>query len=379
MADLYLETWRDIQQLNEHAAEWDNLWERTPIQQPATRSKPLAAWLQSFAAHRRLRILTVRRGSRLLAALPLVSGRYRHIVPVTALARNSWSYAGELLLDIGRDSQQVCKLLFDQFRRLRTPLLRFEDVPYTSPQWQTFFAAMDRSELDYRRNDTFSIGTIEIAKDWDTYKAMCSKNHRKKMSRLSRRLEKVGNVEFHLYTDLLPDQVGPLLRCGFELEHQSWKGAEGTSALSSPGMFEFYLHQAKALAADGCLCLAFLSCGGQPIAFEYGWIAKQTYFSPKIAYDPTFAKYSPGHLLLWRLLKHFHQDERVSSVDFFGPTTLATSHWTTGSYPVGHITLAPSGLVGLTGKLALSAVGNAEPEAAFGFGDTGPTDCPVLT
>ncbi len=371
MSDLCVDVWRDVQQLESHAEAWDNLWARTPIQQPACRSRPLTAWLQTFAAKSRVRILTVSRGSRLVAALPLVSGRYRQFIPVTSLARNSWSYAGELLLDVGHDAHAACRMLADRCRNMRTPLLRFEDVPYKSAHWQMFFSVMSHHQISCRRSDTFSIGTVNIGSDWEVYKANCSKNHRKKMGRMLRRLESVGAVDFHQYRDLRPDQVTPLLRCGFEMENQGWKGDAGTSALGSRGMFEFYLNQAKSLAADGCLCLSFLSCGGQPIAFEYGWIAKGTYFSPKVAYNPEFAKYSPGHLLLWKMFERFHADPGVKRVDFFGPTTDATSHWSTGSYPVGHITAAPSGLLGLAGKLALKAIDDRKKlvtEESFGPG-----------
>lgn len=356
MSDLCVDVWRDVQQLEEHAEAWDDLWARAPVQQPGCRSGPLAAWLRTFAGKSKLRILTVRRGSDLVAALPLVSGRYRRIIPVTSLARNSWSYAGELLLDVSHDAHAACRLLVERCQNMRTPLVRFEDVPYKNAHWQLFFSVMDRDQISCRRRNTFSIETARIGNDWQAYKESCSRNHRKKMGRLSRRLESVGEVEFHWHRDLHPDQVEPLLRRGFEMENNSWKGVAGTSALGSPGMFDFFLHQAQALAADGCLCLSFLTCGTQPIAFEYGWIAKGTYFSPKVAYNPAFGKYSPGHLLLWNLFEHFHHDSTVNRVDFFGPSTAATSHWATGSYPVGHITAAPAGLLGWAGKLAIKTI-----------------------
>lgn len=361
MSDLHLDIWRGVEPLRKNADAWDNLWERSTVEQPAARSKPLVAWLESFAKNRKVQTLVVRHGNQLVAALPLVGRRYRHYVPVASLARNSWSYAGELLLDARGNAHAACRLMIENCRRLRMPLVRFEDVPYTSIHWRIFFSAMKNRKIDFKRTETFLVETVKMGDDWDAYKRSCSKNLRKKMQRLSRRLDSQGKVDFACYKNLSTEQVAPLMKQGFEIEDRSWKGQAGTSVLGSPGMFEFFLRQAKALAADGHLCLSFLSCGDRPIAFEYGWISKGVYFSPKVAYDPEYSNFSPGHLLLWRLFERFHSSDQVSRVDFTGPATEATSRWATGSYPVGHVTAAPPGLVGLSGRVALRAVTHERP------------------
>ena len=83
------------------------------------------------------------------------------------------------------------------------------------------------------------------------------------MSRLSRKLARTGHVTCRLQSSLGADRVEPLLNEAFELEHRGWKGAAGTSVLGHDGMFEFFLRQAKQLAAWGQLELCLLEVDGR--------------------------------------------------------------------------------------------------------------------
>ncbi len=359
MSNRQLDIWRSIEQFREHRAAWDDLWLRSTVVSPAARSGPLMAWLEHFAASGWIQVFAVRRGQDLVGALPLVSSRYRGVLPVAGLPRNSWCYAGELLLEPHDENTAACELILDACRATRMPLLRLENIPLSAPHWRTFLAVLDKQQTRLTRKHTFTVGTIEVGGDWEAFQNRCSRNHRKKMKRRGRRLQRIGDVEFNVYDRLAVEEVAPLLHRGFKVEHRSWKGAARSSVLAAEGLFDFFCLQAEALAAQGHLCLSFLSCGGEPIAFEYGWLAKNTYFSCKVGYDDRFARYSPGNVLLWRLLEYFHGVAQVDRIDLVGPLTESTQHLATGCYPVGHVTAASGrkGLVtgGVLGLLSLSA------------------------
>jgi hypothetical protein len=131
-------------------------------------------------------------------------------------------------------------------------------------------------------------------------------------------------------------------------------------------MFEFFLRQARQLAAWGSLRLAFLEHRGRPIAFEYGWLAKGVYYSYKVGYDPEFASYGPGHLLRLHLLRALAAEPGVRLVDFHGPLTEALACWATRSYAIGRLVLAPPRI---GSRLLLSALTAARGLAGKGIGD----------
>jgi CelD/BcsL family acetyltransferase involved in cellulose biosynthesis len=125
-----------------------------------------------------------------------------------------------------------------------------------------------------------------------------------------------------------------LLQQGFELEDRGWKGVSGSSVLSNPQVWSFYLQQGQFLAARGELLLAFLQLQGRVIAFQCGWGFRRTYYSPKIAYDEAFGHLSPGHLLMHFLLERMFAADEFDTFDFGGPLSQATAKWSTRQYSV---------------------------------------------
>ena len=95
-----------------------------------------------------------------------------------------------------------------------------------------------------------------------------------------------------------------------------------------------------------------LEHNGRNIAFEYGWCAKQVYHSYKVAYDEEFGRYSPGQLLLYHLLQHFHETQETRTVDFLGPIDTAVRRWCRQGYYMGRLLMAPPRSVGRAAVLA---------------------------
>jgi len=153
-----------------------------------------------------------------------------------------------------------------------------------------------------------------------------------------------GSLELELVSNPTAAEIPALLQRGFAVEDQSWKGAEGTSTLRSPGAFRYFVEQATLLAASGHLLLVFLNLDGRSIAFEYGWLSKGIYHSLKVGYDQAFSRLSPGQLLRYLLMQHFFATGEVLLVDYLGPLAEATSKWTTSTYPVCRLWMAQGAL-----------------------------------
>jgi CelD/BcsL family acetyltransferase involved in cellulose biosynthesis len=345
-ASMSIHELRSAGDLRAAAGAWDDLWRRAESASPLTRAELLAQWLDEFAPMADWRCLAVEKAGQLVAALPLVARRFKHVVHLGCLPSNPWCVCGDLLIDPHADVAAALDALVDAVDRLPWPLLWLTPIPLASPRWKAFAAALARAEMPLATQTHYRIGEINVGGGWENYQQRWTGKHRRQMHKAIERARHDGPLELKIYDNLGGDQLDQALRRGFAIENRSWKGASGTSVLRTPGMFELYGRQARQLAEWGQLRLAFLQHAGREIAFEYGFVAKGTYFSAKVGYDPAFADYSPGQLLRFLLLQRLHDEQAVTRVDFWGPLSRATSEWADSTYPIGRLVVAPRRLAG---------------------------------
>ncbi len=328
------------------AGDLNELWRRSEVAFPAARAEPLVAWLDQFAPRQAFQMLVVLDAGRWAAALPLVGRRLKGLFPAACWPYSPWWTAGELLLDLEADRDAVLDTLAAALGRVQQPLVWLDAVRFAAPRWQALLHAVKRAGLPSSIRRQAVIGQVEIDHDWDEYQARWAKGHRRKMKVALRKADAACGVQLRCYDRLSPDEVEPLVRAGFEIEHRSWKGGQRSSVLSQPGMLGYYIEQGRRLAAAGCLRLSFLEHRGQPIAFEYGLTGKGTYYSYKVGYDQRFADLTPGQLLRFELLQRFFADPACTLVDFAGPLCRATSAWSTRVEPVGRVVIGTANMCG---------------------------------
>jgi len=335
-----------IEQLRDASTLWDELWDRSDVTLPTARAELVAQWVEQFAPRAGFRALVVEDQGRWVAALPLVPRTLGRMIPAGGMPSNEWSDSGELLLDPRARVNAALDVLVAGFAELPWQLLWLDDVVAEAPRWQALRAAIDRAGMAADFRPRLQIGRIEIGLDWDACRMRWSRKHRQQMARHVRQLDRRGDLQLVMMARLAPSEVEPWMRAGFKIEDRSWKGEAGTSVLSTPEMFDFFVRQAEQLADWGHLELAFLRSGGHPIAFGYGMAAKGVYHSCKIGYDPVYADYSPGQLLRYCMLEQFHQDPTRRVLDCRGPMTRAHANWRPVPYTVGRLAVAPRRLLG---------------------------------
>lgn len=342
MSQLRLRRLESVEQLYAVRSAWDALWGRSEVTLPTARAELVALWLEHFAPKAAFRGLVVeRQDGRFVAALPLVERRVKRMLSVGDLTWNYWSPNGELLVDPAADVGAALELLVGALAELPWPLLWFEMPPLETPRWKAMLAAMVRHGLDVETHRRYRIGTVDIQRDFEVYVGRLSKSLRRNVQKELRRLQAAGPVELVSHASLSPGDVERVLRVALEIEGRGWKGDAGQSVLKTPELYEFYLDQARTLAGWGCLRVSLLQHYGDSIAFELGWTGKGVYHSFKVGYDPAFARYSPGNLLRLHLIRVLHEEPGCRQLDFQGPMTAALHGWSTGSYPIGRVVVAP--------------------------------------
>ena len=110
-----------------------------------------------------------------------------------------------------------------------------------------------------------------------------------------RRLERqLGGVTLERVTTFDRSALSDVLR----LEAMGWKGEGRTAIACEARLVTFYAAVARVFAARGQLTLGFLHAQGKRIAGCFALEDATTFHLLKIAYDPAYAHFGPGQLLI---------------------------------------------------------------------------------
>jgi len=136
---------------------------------------------------------------------------------------------------------------------------------------------------------------------------------RKELRRQTRRLAEAGTVVSE--TVSAPSAMAAALDDFFDLEAGGWKGRAGTAARNHDPVRAFMAKAVTALAQEGKARIARLCVAERPIAAIVTLQSESTAWCWKIAYDETFARFSPGVLLLLDVTQALLEDPRVARAD----------------------------------------------------------------
>lgn len=138
-----------------------------------------------------------------------------------------------------------------------------------------------------------------------------SRKHRREVNRMQRRLSEELGAEVTL-EDRSSD---PAAYDEFlHIEQSGWKGAEGT-AMASMGHGDLFREICTRFADRGALQLLLLGAGGRWVAGLCNLLARDVGFSFKIAYDESYARYSPGIQLEAEHARLFSENPGLRLVD----------------------------------------------------------------
>jgi CelD/BcsL family acetyltransferase involved in cellulose biosynthesis len=149
--------------------------------------------------------------------------------------------------------------------------------------------------------DTARLPTVDLAGlSWEDYLGGRSRNFRADLKRKERALEREHRVEFVEIRD--PDAVTAALETHFELHELRWP-TPSRHARRGETIRAFHRAFAGRAAERGWLRLWQLRADGRPIATWYGWNLGGRYSYYQAGLDPSWARFSPGTLLLARTIR----------------------------------------------------------------------------
>lgn len=143
---------------------------------------------------------------------------------------------------------------------------------------------------------------------------------RKELRRQRKRLAELGAVTSNIVS--AAPEVATALGDFLALEAAGWKGRAGTATSADQGARAFMETAVIGLAHEGKAQVARLFAGGRPIAAMVTLASGAAAWCWKIAYDESFARFSPGVQLLSDLTQALLDDPSIARAD----SCAATDH-----------------------------------------------------
>jgi len=116
----------------------------------------------------------------------------------------------------------------------------------------------------------------------------------------------------HLYHT---NEIIPYLAPFFEQHISRWKDTESPSLFMDPKQCYFYTRYAELASGTNWLVFTVIEFDEIPVAFHFGFHYNNTFMWYKPCFDMSFAKHSPGEVLLKQLIL-LAQNEKAEVFDF---------------------------------------------------------------
>ncbi len=143
-------------------------------------------------------------------------------------------------------------------------------------------------------------------------RAVAPKN-RKELARKRRRMEETGALTREAVS--APAAIGPALSDFFALEASGWKGRAGTAATQHDGIRGFVEQAITGLAEQGKARTDLVRVDGRLVAATLVLTSGDTAWGWKIAYDESYARFSPAVQLVHDLTRMLLENTAIRRAD----------------------------------------------------------------
>ncbi|RIK79631.1 MAG: hypothetical protein DCC68_12895 [Planctomycetota bacterium] len=301
------------------------------------------AWVRACAATQpageQFDAMTLWRGDRLVAAAPMAIARRRGTLRRTLLGVDRHYEPMDLLYDDRESLEALVAQLAEAGGPFALGRVR-EDSP-TIAAIQSRFAGKGHMQL----RPQIGYPYVELDASWTDPEQKLSAKRRSDLRRARRRAEEAGTVTTEIVAPR-PDQVDALLDEAFAVEMKSWKGEDGTAMACDPDEAAFCRAYARTASRHGVLRLCFLRIDGVAAAMHVAMVHGGGFWLLKIGYDESFARCSPGMLLIRESIA-YAAEQGLRTYEFLGKSEAWIEMWSRDIRPCTAVRVYPYGVRGL--------------------------------
>lgn len=259
-------------------------------------------WWRHYSQGRRLHIIAVWQGDRLVGLLPMYVEWYwaRGLLPIRkfCLIGSGGDTAPDDLdpLIDPEEAMETARLLADavlsQFRGW--DLLSLPDLNPQAPFTRRVLDTLEGQGAWTPKFEGREVIRGELPQSWDAYLGTLGSHRRQGLRYRRRNFEKEESAEV-LYCDDL-DALDAAFERLADLHRRRWVGRTDQPAFSTETYLNFHRSLMRSLLERGMLRLLELRIDGKTIAMRYGYRIGDIYFDLQSGFDPDYRSYSPGEL-----------------------------------------------------------------------------------
>ena len=338
-----------VETIEKLRAEWTELCEEGASSEPFFRPEWFAAFVENYESE--ILLLTVRRGGKLRAVLPLVrKNDFLHGVPARKLQAVFNLQTQRFDLIHGADEterEKIIEAVWTAIKKLsKWDVLEMRLVRKDS--WLNDLLAL--AEVENHRTGIWQMDgapfvTLPQGADKpkliEEFDKTLKKHFRQELKRRLRRLQELGAVEFVRTREYSPE----LMRRYFDLEAESWKGRGGTAVLCDEKAVGLHDDFARAVADRDALFVYELRLDGATIAMSVNIMEQRKTVFWKTAFDENYSRYSPGNLLIREFLADCLR-QNSTELDMLSPAAEYKKVWASGEREHAAFYVFQRGIVG---------------------------------
>lgn len=324
--------------------EWSELLQSSPSDCLFLTWEWLHTWWKHLSGGRRLSLLAVRSGGRLVALAPfaLARPRLRALWPLRRLEFLGTGSVGSDYLDVvvrgGRETEALGALA--EHLKAAAPVL---DLPQVRGEGSSACELARELQLggwhlsSVRTNVCPYISLCALA--WPSYLATLGREHRYNFARRLRNLMRDFEVTFEPARS--DDERRESLALLIDLHRRRWSRRGGSDAFHRPELVSFHEEMSRLALERGWLRLFLLRLDGEPAAALYGFVYNRVFYFYQSGFDPRYASHSVG-LVAMGLAIRSAVEEGVSEYDLLHGNEPYKYHWAQQSRELMRLELYPS-------------------------------------
>lgn len=252
--------------------------------------------LEAFAADGPEVVIVRDGGGRLIGLAPIapLRGYSRLPVPYIATWMHKHCFFAAPLVRAG-DEHAFFRAFFDVADK-RGAFLRLRHLDADGPLYAAAAAVAAQTGRLVSPSARYERAMLKAPWRTDDYLSLSLRGkHRKDLRRRRARLEEAGTVRFELFGD--GDDLTVWTEEFLAIEAAGWKGAGGTALAQEQSSKRFFEEAVRRARAAGDLQFFRLRTGDQTIASAVNFRAGNASYAFKIAYDESYARFSPGVMI----------------------------------------------------------------------------------
>jgi CelD/BcsL family acetyltransferase involved in cellulose biosynthesis len=289
------------------AAGWDDLVGAMPRPSPFLLHGWLVAWWRHESHGAELAVHVARRGERLVGAVPFCVKR-RLGVRVTGFLGGVHSALADMIVAEGEPEETVTALA-DRAAATKHDLADLFGLPAGSKLGRALAPRL----LTIQRVEA---PVLDLSPGWDAvYRAKTDAKKRNLHKRRRRQLSELGALE--VVRARTPGELEAALEEAVRLHELRWSGRPDGSGFATVAGRRFNLEALLSLAAQDIPRIVLLRLDGRAIAFHYFLVYRRTMYVYRLAFDPAFARFSPGLVNTLDALE-WAAAEGVTRVEYLG-------------------------------------------------------------